>query len=171
MQVWMTWKMCWAVGLLAACWSKQAHTMSLTACGHSSGTYSHTLGHLHNVGTPFFCPHTFLSSDFQRRDDVCELQYMLRHCEKLLCKSHLQMNVVHMHPFSDEGKPTACPSQPGGPAYDLVQLSIQLKWSESMCMYRSRCHACGCCYCVFERVSYGARQVMRNTGGTLNSRS
>jgi len=46
------------------------------------------------------------------------------HKHTLLSKPHLQLAVVHVHPFSDEGKPTACPSQPGGPVHDLKTITM-----------------------------------------------
>ena len=47
------------------------------ACGASAFRDEPTSGHLkhlHNVETRFYCPQTFLSLDFQCRDDVSELK-------------------------------------------------------------------------------------------------
>ncbi len=45
---------------------KRLDTAAYIPCFH--------LEHLHNVEARFYCPQTFLGSDFQCRDDVSELK-------------------------------------------------------------------------------------------------
>ena len=55
--------------------------------------------HLHNVEMRFYRPQTFLSSDFQCRDDVSELKQRFQDCKELArcSKAHLHCSCVRSH--------------------------------------------------------------------------
>jgi len=49
------------------------HADSVDSSIDSSMNLKHELKHLQNVDTCLYCPQTFLSLDFQCRDDISEL--------------------------------------------------------------------------------------------------